>query len=52
MVHSYAWLATDTHESLIDASDIIQAIEHRRGLKVACPEEIAYHMRVINDTQL
>jgi len=52
MGRGYAWLDTGTHESLLEASNFIQTIEHRQGLKVACIEEIAYEMGYISKEEL
>jgi glucose-1-phosphate thymidylyltransferase len=52
MGRGYAWLDTGTHESLLEASHFIETIERRQGLKVACPEEIAYRMGYIGAAKL
>ena len=52
MRRGYAWLDTGTHDSLLEAGQFIATLEQRQGLKVACPEEIAFRMGWINSKQL
>ena len=52
MDRGYAWLDTGTHDSLLDAGQFISTIENRQGLKVSCPEEVAYRQCWISASQL
>jgi glucose-1-phosphate thymidylyltransferase len=52
MGRGYAWLDTGTHDSLLDASHLIATLEKRQGLKVSCPEEIAFRQGWIDGAQL
>jgi glucose-1-phosphate thymidylyltransferase len=52
MGRGYAWLDTGTHDSLLEAGQFIATLEKRQGLKVACPEEIAFRSRWIDIEQV
>ena len=52
MGRGYAWLDTGPHESLLQAASFVETIQERQGLKICCPEEIAYQLGYIDQEQL
>ena len=51
MGRGYAWLDTGTHDSLLEAAEFVRTVQHRQGIQIACLEEIAYHLRLIDADQ-
>jgi len=52
LARGFAWLDTGTHRSMIQASEYVQTIEDNQGIKIACPEEVAYHMKFLSKEKL
>jgi len=52
VISRYAWLDTGTHDSLLEAASFIATLQKRQGLQVACPEEIAFTQKWIDDIQI